>query len=345
MSAAAKTQQGARRKSRWLRLLAVATAFLVPIIVAFQVSPWPAAWVMSKGFNYEAGRRARRLEKHVPDGITELLNEHYDASDPDAHLDVFYPASIGGSDTALATIVWVHGGGWISGSKNQISNYLRVLAARGYTTVAVGYSIAPRHSYPTPARQLNAALEYLVRNAERLHVDTMQFVLAGDSGGAQIAAQLANVITVSDYARSIGILPAVRRDQIAGLVLHCGIYDLANVGVRGPLSRAGVAMMWAYSGKKKFLSDSAFARASVINYITPDYPPFFVSVGNADPLEPQSRRFATIAAGFGVQVDTLFFAEEYRPRLPHEYQFNLDREAGISALDRTVSFVERVTAR
>jgi acetyl esterase len=44
-----------------------------------------------------------------------------------------------------------------------------------------------------------------------------------------------------------------------------------------------------------------------------------------------------------VQLDTLFFPEDYRPKLPHEYQFNLDSGAGREALDHTVRFL-RATA-
>jgi acetyl esterase/lipase len=58
------------------------------------------------------------------------------------------------------------------------------------------------------------------------------------------------------------------------------------------------------------------------------FPPMFISAGNADPLVPQSRAMAAGAAQAGVSVDSLFFPPDYVPPLPHEYQFNLDTEAG-----------------
>jgi len=42
----------------------------------------------------------------------------------------------------------------------------------------------------------------------------------------------------------------------------------------------------------------------------------------------------------GVKVDALFFPDDYRPALPHEYQFHLDTGAGREALDRTVRFLK-----
>ncbi|HTC15807.1 MAG TPA: hypothetical protein VK695_08390 [Steroidobacteraceae bacterium] len=53
----------------------------------------------------------------------------------------------------------------------QVGNYLRIFAAHGYTSVALDYSLAPAHTYPTPLRQANQALAFLVSQVTRLHVD------------------------------------------------------------------------------------------------------------------------------------------------------------------------------
>ncbi len=45
----------------------------------------------------------------------------------------------------------------------------------------------------------------------------------------------------------------------------------------------------------------------------------------------------------GIDHETLFFEGDHEPRLGHEFQFDLDTEAGRLALDRAVAFVERVT--
>jgi acetyl esterase len=54
---------------------------------------------------------------------------------------------------------------------------------------------------------------------------------------------------------------------------------------------------------------------------------------------PQSRMLAETALRLGVTVDGLFFPSDYTPALPHEYQFDLDQEAGRRALERTVEFI------
>jgi acetyl esterase len=82
----------------------------------------------------------------------------------------------------------------------------------------------------------------------------------------------------------------------------------------------------------------------VANYVTGAFPPAFVSAGNADPLLSQSLEMAKVLKAAGVRVDTLFFPDDHEPPLPHEYQFNLDTEAGQLALERSLAFLRNVFA-
>ena len=75
-------------------------------------------------------------------------------------------------------------------------------------------------------------------------------------------------------------------------------------------------------------------------YLTPDFPPAFISVGNADPLEKHSKRLTAALTTHDVKVDTLFFPDGYQPPLLHEYQFRLDGPDAQRALARLVAFLE-----
>jgi acetyl esterase/lipase len=308
------------------------------VTIALEVTPYPSVLLIRRQFEQNAARTSAALEPHVPPGIAANLDVAY-GSGPNGSLDVFYPQNV--SETArLRTIVWTHGGGWVSGTKAQIDNYARILAARGFAVVSVDYTIAPEARYPVPVRQLNDALRFLSRKASQFHIDSSRFVMAGDSGGAHIAAQLANALTSPAYARDIGVTPAIRHDQLLGTLLYCGGYDLTKIDLNGQYGGFLRTVLWAYTGTKNFESDPAFATASVVNYLTPRYPPSFVSVGNADPLEAQSRELADALKRLRVKTETLFFAKDYTPALPHEYQFDLDTSAGRTALDRSVAFLK-----
>jgi len=336
-------QDEQRKRRAWARI-GVAVLVIVPLVllatlVAFKVSPWPSALLIRRALEKDALAMSQALEKHVPPALSAQLDEHYDPADPDALLDVFYPSAI--TDKPLPTIVWVHGGGWVSGSKQEIANYGKVLAGRGYTVVGVDYSLAPGKTFPTPIRQVNTALGYLVSNAERLRIDPDHLVLAGDSSGAHIAAVTANAIAVPSYAKMLGIAPAVERRQIAALLLYCGSYTSDGVDLDGPLGSVLRTVLWSFSGTKDFKNDPGFAAAWVLKHVTAEFPPAFISAGNGDPMLPQSIALADTLASRGVRVERLFFGPDQQPVLPHEYQFNLDNRGGRLALDRSLAFLAR----
>jgi acetyl esterase/lipase len=314
----------------------------VAVFLAFRLSPWPSVLIIRQAFERGAAEASAALEKHLPADVTAKTEIAY-AGGGDARLDIFTPTAVEGTDRLLPTVVWVHGGAWVSGTRKNVGNYLRILASYGFTTVAVGYSIAPGATYPTPPRQVNAALAFLQREGRALHVDPTRIVLAGDSAGAQIAAQVANTISVPDYAAAVGVTPGMPRAALRGVVLDCGAFDLTTIDMEGAFSGFLKTVMWAYSGSRDFASDPYFATASVTPNVTAAFPPAFITGGNADPLTPQSRALAERLAALGVPVDTLFFPPDATPPLPHEYQFNLDGAAGRTALDRTVAFLQRVS--
>ena len=237
----------------------------------------------------------------------------------------------------------MHGGGWVAGTKDQIANYAKILAGKGYAVAGVEYSVAPAKTFPTPVIQVNSALTYLKTNANRLHMDVSRLFLAGDSGGASIAAQMANAVCVPSYAAILGISPSITRAQLAGLVLYCGPYDAQKINLEGSFGWFLRTVLWSYLGRKDFAKAPGYDALSVINYVTAKFPPVFISAGNGDPLLLQSRAFAEVLRKLGVSVDSLFFPENYAPAAPHEYQFNLDTEAGRIALERSLKFLSSMT--
>jgi acetyl esterase len=288
----------------------------------------------------EAPARAAALRALVPDGIDCRLDLRYDTGDRDALLDIFRPAE---AQALLPAIVWVHGGAWIGGTKNDMREYLQILAGYGFVAVGVEYSHAPRRKYPTPARQVNAALDYLTGHAAALGIDACRLVLAGDSAGAQIAAQVAAASTDPGYAREAGLHASLRASQLRGVVLMCGAYDLTARIRDGGARRVSDTLLWAYSGKKHYWDDPVFAYASVARHVSAAFPPSLISAGNGDPLLRQSQRMAAALTELDVPVETLFF-DGHQPPLPHEYHLDLPRPGAQFALGRIVAHVSRHTA-
>ncbi len=126
----------------------VVIAMVAIVTLAFYLSPWPSAFVIARAFSGGDTASEARLEKHVPAGIVTRRDLAY-GKGVDEIFDINYP---GGASASLPVIVWVHGGGWIGGSKQGVANYLKVLAGQGYATVGLEYSTGYGSVYPKPVR-------------------------------------------------------------------------------------------------------------------------------------------------------------------------------------------------
>lgn len=314
------------------------------VVAAFGVSPRPGSIIIRWAFNKGGKSTNKKLAPLVPDHIAGIEDISYADAGHGTTLDVWFPESVAETTETLPTIVWIHGGGWVAGDKSQIANYLKTLASHGFTVIGINYSLAPDQKYPKPVHQTNQALAYIKANAARLHADTSRIVLAGDSAGAHIAAQVAAITTSSSYASEVGVLPSLQPSELVGTVLNCGPYVPPMVrdatGLGGWFVKT---VAWAYIGTKDF-DAPVMAQADLIAHTTASFPPAWISGGNNDPLTAQGKAFATHLSSLGVDVETLFYATDHKPALGHEYQFDLTLTDSKRALAETVSFLHRVTS-
>lgn len=325
--------------------LGIIVAVVAVVAIIGSISPWPSAMIIRAVFTKGGDATAAEMDKHVPDTkLDEQLDVSYGDAGADTTMDVFRPAS---ADGPLPTVVWIHGGAWISGAKENVDPYMRILAAEGYTTIAVNYTIGPEGVYPLAVHQLNDALAYIDEHAEELGVDPKQIVLAGDSAGGQLASQMATLITSPDYAEIMGIKPTLAADQVVATVLNCGVYDLAALARLDGIAGWGFkSAMWAYSGTRTWAEDSTGATMSTVDWVTADFPTTYISGGNGDGLTwLQSIPMAQRLDELGVDVTTQFWPAPHEPALPHEYQFHLDMPDAQTALQKTIDFLNAHTTR
>lgn len=314
------------------------------LYIFFKTNPYISAMLIRNSFEKGGTATNQIIEKYAPQYIPTVKNVSYRANDPDALLDVYYTLN---NPTTAPTILWVHGGGWLAGNKDDLSPWARVLADKGFNVIALNYSIAPEKKYPLPVVQLNAALTYLNTSSEALHLDMDKLILGGDSAGAQIIAQASLIETNPEYAKKFGMSAGLTHHKIAGLLLNCGPYDLTLVDPKSTSAGARIVQtfLWSYTGKKDYMSYDRIEYASIPPYVTKDFPPSFITAGNVDPLLPHSLSLADALKKVNVATDTLFYPQDYTPALNHEYQFNLDTKEGKAALERMVQFAKKYTAK
>jgi len=104
-------------------------------------------------------------------------------------LDVYFPSA---SRDPVPLAIYVHGGGWTSGSKSAGAGFLDKdeLLARGWLVAAVDYRLAPQFKWPAQIQDVKAAVRFLRANAARFGVDGTRIGVWGGSAGGHLVAML-----------------------------------------------------------------------------------------------------------------------------------------------------------
>ncbi len=84
-------------------------------------------------------------------------------------------------------VIVIHGGSWREGDSKQLPALNSYLANKGYHVAAINYRLAPNYKSPAPVEDVQSVINYLTTNAQKLNIDTSNFVLIGRSAGGQIA--------------------------------------------------------------------------------------------------------------------------------------------------------------
>jgi acetyl esterase/lipase len=307
--------------------VAVAATLLVRVLARLRPQRWCPPTISLRLFRLSSQATnaitTADLRRHVPESGFTVRHDLVYAPGRQGRLDLALPDSPG----PHPLVVWAHGGGWHFGDKADVLPYAEKLAARGFAVAVVNYPLAPRAKYPAATTAVAQALDHLVAHATDLDLDADRLVLAGDSVGAQI---------VSDVALSSA-------HPLRGLVLFCGIFDPAGLDDSDRMFEAVLeSAMWSVTRSHAWKQTSACAAMTVVDQVTADFPPTFLSAGNQDPLTrrqtpPMARRLTEL----GVPLDEFYPGDDAKPCY-HEFQLWLGTTAGAEAFDRAVAFLERV---
>ena len=281
-------------------------------------------------FNIGAKRSDKKRDAAIPlpTGVTECRNISYGPHGQWNLLDVYYPD---GTSDKLPTIVSIHGGGYVYGSKEIYRRYGMDMAKRGFTFVNFNYRLAPKWKFPAPLADTNAVLRWVHANAKRYHLDPERIILVGDSAGAQLASQYAAIHTDPEYASLFGL----KRDKVTirALGLNCGVYDMAKQG----------------AGKRRGL---------ILDYLGKEIPADDLASGDVVIVRPGSSIPAdgVVLDGNGV-VDESSVTGESVPagkapgdrvvsgtmNMNGSFRFRADRVGRDSTLSRIISLVENAS--
>ncbi|GAG13224.1 unnamed protein product, partial [marine sediment metagenome] len=131
-----------------------------------------------------------------------------------------------GSETARPSVVYLHGGGWRGGTREQFPRHAAEMTSKGFAGLCIDYRLSDESPYPAAIQDAKCAVRYLRANAERFALDPTRIGAVGGSAGAHLAAFLA---TTGDKRRQEWEGTGGHQDydsSIQAAVLFNGEYDL-----------------------------------------------------------------------------------------------------------------------
>lgn len=95
------------------------------------------------------------------------------------------------------TIVWIHGGGWRSGTRTQVEQ-VRRLVCQGYAVASIDYRLSDVAIFPAQIHDVKAAIRFLRAGAATYQLDPQRLATFGSSAGGHLAALAATSAGVAD---------------------------------------------------------------------------------------------------------------------------------------------------
>jgi acetyl esterase len=233
-------------------------------------------------------------------------------------------------------VLYLHGGGFISGDLDTHDVMIRALANRsGALVLSLDWRLAPEHPFPAGLEDAFAALQWLAVRGAKIGADGRRIAIAGDSAGGALAASLAIVARVRGGP------------SIAGQILY-----YANVG------NAIDTRSWSQFGDTHFPTRDVMTR--VLQLYVPEggerlqdplvaplrgdlhgLPSALVITGEMDPLKDEGRAYAeklNASGGFAKLI-------EYKGVAHGFVQFFKDPSNGPhgdNALNESADFLKKV---
>ena len=254
-------------------LAALAVALLVPLVGAADV-----AHTVTNDLAYLAPGRKEKLNLYLP------------APPPAGKLS--------------PGLVWIHGGGWTGGNKDEAraQNVCTTLAAAGYVAVSIDYRLG-EGAWPGNLFDCKNAVRFLRAHAAKYHLDPARLAVAGGSAGGHLALMVALTIDRT------GLEPTGVETPYPGVssAVRCvaNFYGVTDLRTRQETDKQGhptgklrsvASVLKVFGGSGP--NDPVLALGSPVTHLAKNGPPILTLHGRADTTVDyaQAEELARVAA-------------------------------------------------
>jgi acetyl esterase/lipase len=207
-------------------------------------------------------------------------------------LDLYLPAK---ADGPLPLLIWVHGGGWQNGSKENSPPLRGGYVERGYAVASINYRLSGHAVFPAQIEDCKAAIRWLRAHAKEYNLDPKRFGVWGSSAGGHLVALIGTSGDVKEFDVGANL---DQSNRVQAVCDYFGPTDFTVfVSTPGYESHATESSPEAkLIGGAVMQNKDKAARVNSIAYVSQDDPPFLIVHGEKDPTVPINQSQLLFAA-------------------------------------------------
>lgn len=190
-------------------------------------------------------------------------------------LDVYTPKTNNRKETFPAVLL-IHGGGWLTGSKENQRVMAQHLALNGYVAITVSYRLGFEASYPAAVIDLKDAIIWIRKHAKKHYVIPNKISVLGASAGAQLATLLGVTPNSSLYEPDSKI-----SDEVQAIINIDGIVSFVHPEAEAESNPDKTSMAGIWLNGEKDKNYKIWKEASPLEYVGSNTPPtLFINSSN-----------------------------------------------------------------
>jgi len=250
-------------------------------------------------------------------------------------LDCWYPNE---KKKHYPVVFFAHGGGWISGFRNQPNNvsWSKYLASKGFAVVSIDYRYGINNRMEDILKDYSDALEFVKSRAKSLRLDTSNMALMGLSAGGHLALLYAAYFS----SKKTTLNAEERAARMKGIQTVVAFYtpsDLHDIFEKDNKSLfARFATITTLKGLPDNMND-VYRYYSPIYWVSQNIPPVFMAHGKEDDVVPFSSAVKLARKLKECSVDYKFYVHK---KGNHAFEFVMKDFQTIRILESTVNFLK-----
>ncbi len=240
-------------------------------------------------------------------------------------------------------MIYIHGGGWVSGITDMRNTYIQNFAKLGFFTANISYTYAPDKAFPLAIGEICAAVDKIFDDAPRNNIDTGKILVAGESAGVYYIFFLAALAADKSLAQKLGIeFRHIDDFRISAMIAHCGCINLPKLlnpdcpQSKFPDMKMMVTSFLGMSRDKCIEFLKTEEGSLTYPHITGNFPPAFFTTACNDWLRYEGYDMMKEYESFGIPYDSY---EGTGVLGFHAWTIVTKFKKGRDCLDKTLKFI------